>query len=158
MIKEICEVLLGSVFWTFLKFRDDLNYSKVVLVLTGENEEVDRYALIYLDDAIKRKKAKEAVIYVFDQDIREKIKNQIDSIYPIKVKKISEKIAGYIYRRYTMEKYYKNIFWTFTDKTKNNLLGRFIRETDINAEDVVCLAIYNFRCIPGRMNQNNVCS
>lgn len=158
MIKEICGVLLGSFFWNFFRLKDGLNYSKVVLVLTGENNEVDRYALMYLDDIIKRKKAKEAIVYVFDQETKEKLTRQIKSEYHVQVTRISKRIMGYIYRRYMMERFYKNIFWTFTDYTNNNLLGRFIRETDITAEDVVCLAIYNFRCIPERINQDNVCS
>lgn len=157
MLCEICDVLLGSFFWSILKLRDGLNYSKIVLVLTGDNEEVDEYALMYIDNAIQRKRAEEAIIYVFSKEIKEQVKKQIHSDYPVRVKVLPKNVVNHIYRRYLIDKFYKNIFWTYTDNAKNNLLGRFMRETDINAEDVVCLAIYNFRCIPERKNQGNVC-
>ena len=158
MLKEIHDVLAGSIYWTLLKVRDSLDYSKVVLVLTGDNEEVDYYSILYLDKVIERKNAKEAVIYVMDQNIKVLTADKLQSKYPVKIKIVSKKILNYIYRRYTIERFYKNIFWTFTDHTKNNLLGRFMKETDIDAEDVVCLAIYNFRQIPDGVIVKNVCS
>lgn len=148
MMKEINKVLAGIFFWNYLKLRDQLNYSKVVLVLTGENKDVDKYALIYLDAIIRRRNVKEAIIYALNDEAVVFAKTELHSAYPVIVKKVKPIIIECIYKRYTMEKFYKNIFWTYTYKTANNLIGRFMLETEINAEDVVCLAIYNLRQIP----------
>lgn len=158
MIKEICDVLAGSFLWTILKIKDQLDYSKVVLVLSGENKDVDKYALVYLDTVIDRKRAAKAVIYVTDDETKTFTEKNLNTRYPVKIKKLKSSTVDHIYRRYTIEKFYKNLFWTYTDKTRNNLLGRFIRETEINAEDVVCLAIYNLRQIPNGAKRKNVCS
>ena len=42
----------------------------------------------------------------------------------------------------------KNVVFTFVKTNKDNLLEHFINKTDINEEDVVCLALYNLREIP----------
>lgn len=156
MIREVCGVLKGSFLWTLLKIRDRLNYKKIVLVLSGENPEVDKYALMYLDYVLERKSAKSVVIYVMNEEMRIFAKDNIQTGYKYKIKRLSEKTIDYIYKRYVFNKFYKNIFWTYVDKTPNNLLGRFMRETDINAEDVVCLAIYNLRQIPKKVMNENV--
>lgn len=158
MVKESCKVIMGSAMWNMLKLRDGLDSSKVVLILTGDNSEVDRYALVYLDDIIERKKADSAVVYLMKDSVSQTVCDELNSKYPVNVKILKDYVAECIYRRYVLYKeFYKNIFWTFTDHTKNNLLGRFMRETSINAEDVVCLAIYNFRRIPSKVIEKNVC-
>lgn len=148
MLREICDVLKGSFIWIFLKIRDGINYNKVVLVLTGDNTEVDKYAIDYLDKAIERKHAKESLIYITNADMANDIQTVIKSKYRYSIRIVKETSLDCIYKRYCLNKFFKNIFWTYTDHTKNNLLGRFIRETDIDAKDAVCLAIYNLRNIP----------
>ena len=148
MFREIVDVIKGDLHWKKLKKSERIDYSKVVVVLTGENAEVDEYALIYLDELIRRKVAGEALILTHSEKIADKARQCNYITYPYKVKIVKEKIIYLIYKRYCIGKFFKNLFFTYTDKSKNNLLGRFIRETDINAEDVVCLAIYNLRMIP----------
>lgn len=150
MIKEICKVLAGKFYWEFYRHKLHLDTSKVVVLLSGENEEVDKYAMLYLDNIIERKRAKSAVVFVMDDTVMAEAKKCLDSKYPVKLLKIRRNIIDSIYKLYMMDRFYPNFFWTFTDYTKSNLLGRFIREEGISAEEAVCLAIYNFRRIPGK--------
>ena len=53
-----------------------------------------------------------------------------------------------LYKWYCMDGRRKNVVFTFVKTNKDNLLEHFINETDINEEDVVCLALYNLREIP----------
>ena len=131
-----------------MKIQYRINGSKIVLVLSGENELVDFYALKYLDRAIERKQAREALILTYTEQSFQMLKDYRAYTYPITIKRIKKTKIDRIYRWYRMVKFSPNIFFTFTDKTKDNLLGKFIRETDINEKDVVCLAIYNFRMVP----------
>lgn len=156
MVKQIFDVCVGDFYWIILKLKDHINYNKVVLFLTGDNIEVDKYALQYLDLVIERKQAKEAIIYILDKSMQNQI--NMNFKHKIKIKYIKRDKAELIYKRYCIDKFFKNIFWTYTHHTKNNLLGRFMVETEINAEDVVCLAIYNFRKIPKGWKTENVCS
>ena len=148
MIREIIEVVAGDVSWNLLKLRYHIDYSKVVLVLTGENADVDDYALKYLDKYIERKVAKEAVVIALDKNEREKLKSKYSFKYKTKIIVCSSKKIDRIYKRKCLNKINNNLVFTYIDKTKNNLLGKFLRETDINAKDVVCLALYNFRTNP----------
>jgi len=148
MFKDIFQIVFGSIYWTGLVVKEHITSAKVVVVLTGENVLLDKYALMYLDDLIDRKRASEAII------VEQKGKTSIIEDAKIyhrhraKYIKVSEKWINGIYRRYCLSRFCNNLFFTYTDKTKNNQLGRFIRETTINEKDVVCLAIYNLRCVP----------
>lgn len=156
MIKEIIDVLKGCVVWQKLKHKEHIDYTKIVLVLTGENKEVDYYSLVHLNDVIERKHAKTVIIITDKYEIVDEVHKFKGCKYPIKIRILKSKHIDCIYKWYSIDKFFYNIFFTYTDKTKNNLLGRFLRETDINAEDVVCLAIYNLRQIPKEVNTNNV--
>ena len=148
MVKESIDATIGSILWNFIRIRDHINYSKVVLMLTGENKEVDKKALEYLDFVIRRKYANKAIIYAPNNGIYEFANKNLKSEYEVSTKQIRLKTMDHIYKRYCLSKMFRNLFWTYIDKTDENLLGRFLRETDIDAEDVVCLAIYNLREIP----------
>lgn len=149
MIKEEMQLIAGKLTWNWIKCINKLDASKVILVLAGENEKVDFYALKYLDRAIERKMADEALIFACTDESYRQASNYKDFQYPVNIKKISEKQLELIYRYYCLYKFNKNLFFTFTDRTKDNLLGRFIRETEIDEKDTVCLAIYNFRTVYG---------
>lgn len=153
MVREAIEVIIGDFKWKLLKLRYSLNYSRVVLVLTGENEEVDHCALNYLDNYVDRKVAKEAVVVVPDEKDREEILGKYHFKHKTKVIICNSKKIERIYKRNCLSKLSKNLVFTYVDKTQNNLLGRFMRETDINAEDVVCLALYNFRLCPDEIGK-----
>lgn len=148
MLKDWLEILMGNLAWKYLKIVNGIDSTKVVLVLTGENELVDWYALKYLDRAIDRKQARKALILAYEENILQLAEGYPSFLHSVRIKRVSKRKIDLIYGWYRMVKFNKNLFFTFTDKTKDNLLGRFIRETEINEKDAVCLAIYNFRIIP----------
>jgi hypothetical protein len=92
-----------------------------------------------------RKRCDAAVIFVESEEILQFAETHLNTNKPVKIKMISKDYIASIYNWYRVVRFNKNMFFTYTDKTKDNLLGRFMRETDINEKDAVCLAIYNFR-------------
>lgn len=147
MIKESLEVILGHFLWLAIKWRYCMDYSKIALVLTGENETVDEYALSYLDHVIERKCAKEALVIVSD---RKAVKRPLirRCRYPVRTKVISDRKIKLIFKWHCLDKFYKNLIFTYVRTNQDNLLERFLNETEINEEDAVCLALYNLREIP----------
>ena len=85
MIKQCLDVTKGYLIWTAVRLRENVDYKKVVLVLTGENERVDDYALRYVDHVIERKYANEALVIAPDRETAEKV-SRYDSIHRVKVK------------------------------------------------------------------------
>ena len=53
----------GWLFWKHLKIKFGINYKKVVIVLSGENEEVDRQAIAYLHNFMLRKHVNSAIVF-----------------------------------------------------------------------------------------------
>ena len=148
MIREAIEVVIGDISWKLLKLRYGIDYSKVVLVLTNEDTDVDACALKYLDKYVERKVANEAIVIVFGNKERDDKAEKYHFKHKTKFIHCNKKTIDRIYKRNCLSKIRNNIVFTYIDKTENNLLGRFLRETDINADDVVCLAFYNLRMNP----------
>lgn len=147
MIRQSVEVIKGYFIWQMMKWKNHLDDRTVVLVLTGENEKVDRYALKYLDYVIERKSAEKALIITPKEENTQKV-FQYNYKYEIKAKAISSRNIELIYRWHCQGRFYKNLIFTYVRTNKDNLLERFLNETEINEEDVVCLALYNLRKIP----------
>lgn len=140
-------IIKGYIVWLQFRVKEHLDDKKFVLILTEENEKVDQYALKYLDYVMERKYAKEALIIVSNRESAKRV-----SRYPykhqIKIKIMPFQKIKLFYRWYCLDGRRKNVVFTFVKTNKDNLLECFINETDINEEDVVCLALYNLRKIP----------
>ena len=150
MIKQCLDVTKGYLIWSAVRLRENVDNKKVVLVLTGENDKVDDYALRYLDHVIERKYADEALVIAPDRGMAEKV-FRYDYSHRVKVKVLPMKKIALIYKWYCLDKlFFKNLIFTYIRTTSDNLLGRIMDETDIDEEDVVCLALYNLRTIPGK--------
>lgn len=147
MVRQSIEVIKGYFIWSLLKWKEHLDYKKVVLALTGENESVDDYALRYLDYVMERKSAEQALILVSDENTAKKVL-LYDYRHEVKTKIVSVKKMELIYKWHCLDRFYKNLIFTYVRTNKDNLLERFLNETEINEEDVVCLALYNLRKIP----------
>lgn len=156
MIRETVEVLKGSFCWNIIKLTEKIDDTKVVLVLTGEDTNVDNYALMYLDEVIKRKFASKAIIITFNKKVADKVISCKTISHPVKIKIMNERMIELIYKRYCLDKFNKNLFFTYIDKTQDNLLGRFMREMSVDARNVVCLALYNLRKVPEKAVATNV--
>lgn len=116
----------------------------VILMLANDNLEFDLGAVTYLKTYMKRNLKDKAHIFYFS----DKSENLLDCIADdagIAVHRIKEEEFKSLYELYSFYKFYNNIFFTYTDYPKDNLLGRILRETDISEREAVCLALYKFR-------------
>lgn len=139
------KLVKGDLLWKYLRLRYAINDTTVVLFLTGENPKIDEYALKYLGLVMERKRCNRAVIFVKNEELLCLAKEKINTTIKTDVRKITATQIMAVYNWYRVVRFDKNLFFTFTDRTKDNMLGKFIRETEINEKDAVCLAIYNFR-------------
>lgn len=147
MFKRILHILHGKKYWNWLRLRYVITYKKVVLVLTGDNEKLDYYCLKYLEHFLKRKYAKSAIIISDDEKVLKNVE-KMKFRFPIELCYLEKKRIELLYDFYSYMKFFDNIVFTYTDRPKDNLLGRILAETDVNEEDAACLALYHLRAVP----------
>ena len=147
MLRQSLMIIKGYIIWLQLRVKEHLDDKKFVLIVTEENEKVDQYALKYLDYVMERKYTKEALVIVSNQGTAKKV-SKYHYKHQIKIKIMPFQKIKLLYKWYCMDGRRKNVVFTFVKTNKDNLLEHFINETDINEEDVVCLALYNLREIP----------
>ena len=145
MINVWMKLVKGNLFWKYLRLRYAINDMTVVLFMSGDNSKIDEHSLKYLDLVMERKGCNRAVIFVENEDLLRFAKERLNSTINADVRKITTAQTMAVYNWYRVVRFNKNLFFTYTDRTKDNLLGKFMRETEINEKDAVCLAIYNFR-------------
>lgn len=147
MLKQVLQVLAGHMLWKKLKRKEHINDKKLVLVLTGENEKIDLYALKYLDQEIARKYA-DAALIISDQQKCIHMALQYSYQHEVKTKLLSQKEILLLFKWHCLDRFFKNLIFTYVRTPKDNLLERFLNETDVNEEEIVCLCLYNFRKLP----------
>lgn len=91
---------------------------------------MDYYALAHLEDFMERKYAKEAVILFSDKSVYRQIKGMHLEMSARLCRWPEEKIKT-LYDYYSFYKFSDKIVFTYTDKSKDNKLGRVLRETPI---------------------------
>lgn len=145
MFKQVLKVLKGSLFWNLFKLLNNVTYKVVVLVLTGENKKLDLYAVKYLEKFMARKGAKKAFIIsvAFEPQIIEFV-GENKNIF---MKKMNSNKIKLLYDYYSFDVFFENIVFTYVSSPEENLLDRVLKETDVNEEDAVCLALYHLRCV-----------
>ena len=145
-------MIVGWIRWKIFCFRNGIYYPTVVIVLTGDNEKLDEYALLYLEDFMKRKSAEKAFIICTDDRkkrfLEQKDRQRILEGQNVSIKILSQKKLEMFYDFYSVYKCYDNLVFTYISQPKENMLERVLKETDVNEEDAVCLALYHLRCIP----------
>lgn len=144
MIKRI---LHGWLLWKRIKIRFQINYDKIVVVLSRENAEVDRQAMLHLGDFMERKHVNKAIVFCKEQT-KEEIKKMIGEISSISVETLSDDEITLLYSYYSFTKFFDNIVFTNTCTPSDNMLGRYLEQTQVNEEDAVCLALYHLRQVP----------
>ena len=93
MFRQICHIVHGRLVWLKWKRRFRLDHRKVLLVLTGENEQIDKYALLHLKDYMRRKVADRAVILASDRKIWKQAA-AFASCFPVKAYLVKEQERG----------------------------------------------------------------
>lgn len=134
----------GRILWCKLKILNRISYNKVVICLSNDSTELDKQVLKYLPEFMKRKQVNKAIVFS-DKTIDDA--NKCISIN-VEYKSITAIEMAKLYDYYCFNKFFDNIVFTYTDSPKDNLLGRFLRETEVTEEDAACLALYHLRTIP----------
>lgn len=147
MIKKIIYVLQGFFIWDVLRLRLRIQNKKVVIILVNENKKLDYYAIMHLEDFVKRKCADEALILV-DERRSYKMVRAVNPPIPVKIYWYPKDKIERLYEYYSFYKFSDRVVFTYTDNPKDNQLGRVLRETEIDEEDAVCLGLYHLRTIP----------
>ncbi len=150
MIRIWMKLAKGNFIWKYLRVRYHIDATTVVLFLSEDNSKINEYAIKYLDDVMGRKGCKKAVIFTESEELAQLATERVSTKKAVRVAKLDVDTIMCVYDWYRVIRFNRNVFFTFTDRTKDNLLGRFLRETDIDENDAVCLAIYNFRYVLGK--------
>ncbi|WP_026496488.1 hypothetical protein [Butyrivibrio sp. WCD3002] len=141
-------MIKGWFLWKILRIKYGINYKKVVLVLSGENRALDMACIDNLPDFIGRKYARAAIIF-YPEDVYSLGDFDISPGDNVKLISLPGGDISKLYDYYCFMKFFDNIVFTFTDKPADNLLQRYLDETDINEDDAACLALYHLRYVPG---------
>ena len=149
MKKRTFRIVKGWIFWLYLKIWYKIDYRTIVLVLTGNHDEVDYYCLKYLKEFISRKYAKKGILFC-TYECYETVSELVRWNSALRVIIMNTEKMSLLYEFYSFMKFFENIVFTYTDCPTDNYLGRYLRETDITAADAVCLALYHLRCVPAR--------
>ena len=147
MKSQLVRLLQGYLLWKFLIVKHGIDYRKVVLVMSEENAEVDRQAIINLQIFMERKHAKSAIVFCRNQ-AKEEAEQMIGKSRPVSVEVLTDGEMAKLYSFYCFNKFFDNIVFTNTDTPKDNMLGKYLKETNVNEKEAVCLALYHLRCIP----------
>lgn len=145
--KRTAKYFKGWLLWHKIKKKEHIDYRTVVLVLSDSNRKIDDYSILHLNNFMKRKYAENAIVLCRKKQIKN-VCNLTKDKDNVRVISISESKMESLYFFYCFMKFFDNIVFTYTDKPADNMLGRYLRETDINEEEAVCLALYHFRYIP----------
>ncbi len=147
MFRRMLHITKGYFLWRKYRTRFQIDDRTAVLVLTGEDSNVDHYALLHLNDYVKRKVADRAVIFVMDQTSEEQAKSRPFS-FPTEVCMMEKEEELLFYDYYCFEEYFDNIAFTHVRLPEDNLLWRLLKDGKVNAEEAVCLGSYCLRRIP----------
>ena len=147
MLKELVPVLHGALVWKLFCVRFRINEQKVFLVLVNDRKRLDYYALAHLEDFMDRKYAREAVILFSDKSVSRQVKG-MHLKAPARLCLWPEETIKALYDYYSFYKFSDKIVFTYTDRPKDNKLGRVLRETPIGEEEAVCLGLYRLRRVP----------
>ena len=142
----IGHILEGWLFWQRVKIKYGINYSKALIVLSDENHELDRQVLLHLPDFAERKHVNSSIVLCKDNCLGEWV--PFADAKSVVIYTMSSTDMEKLYDYYCFIKFFDNAVFTYTDKPEDNLLGTYLRETDVNEEDAACLALYHLRSVP----------
>ena len=143
----IGHILGGWLFWQRVRMKYAINYSKALIVLSDENYELDKQVILHLSDFANRKHVDCTVVLCTESRLSE-WSQYLPKDHKVQIHTMLKADMDKLYGYYCFMKFFDNIVFTYTDKPIDNLLGKYLRETDVNEEDAACLALYHLRTIP----------
>ncbi|MGN0385619.1 MAG: hypothetical protein ACI4EX_07020 [Lachnospiraceae bacterium] len=151
-MRRVIRILHGWFYWHIFCLLNGITKKSVILILCGENFTLDKYSVEYFDLFIKRKNADTALITWTDPMTKECLNRSNLQKDKVRIKYLSEKHVKLLYDFYSFDKFFDNIVFTYTTTPEENLLGKVLKETEINERDAVCLALFHLRYVPERGN------
>lgn len=142
----IGHIIKGWFFWQSVRIKYAVNYNKAMIVLTNDNHELDKQVLLHLPDFAKRKHVNKTIVLCKQRYVAEWA--LLFSGDSVEIHAMTEPDMEKLYSFYSFMKFFDNIVFTYVDKPADNLLGIYLRETNVNEEDAACLALYHLRFIP----------
>ena len=143
----IGHIFRGWLFWQRVRIKYAINYSKALIVLSDENHELDKQVLLHLPDFTERKHV-DCAIVLCDESCVSEWTLFLSGNNSVHIHTMSKTDMEKLYDYYSFVKFFDNIVFTYTDKPEDNLLGLYLKETDVNEEDAACLALYHLRSVP----------
>ncbi len=148
MFRSVFHIFHGAFLWQILRMRFGLDNGKAVLFLTGDNQKLDYFSMVYLQNFMEQKYVDGAVLFVKDK--RESgLVRKIPLPGCVRCSWYSSRKMRILYDYYSFHKFSDKVIFTYTDLPGDNQLGRALRETKVNEEDAVCLGLYHLRRVPG---------
>lgn len=148
MFKETLHVLKGNFLWHYLKARHGIGERSALLILTGENEKVDSYAVQYLQAYVQRCKADRVYVWTGQGGLFEKARKACS--IPVRRFHMTEKQLRLLFDYYCFYRFFPNPVFTYINQPKDNQLGKLLLRGGADEEDIVCLGLYNLRIVPGK--------
>lgn len=143
----IWRIFEGWLFWQRVRLKYAINYSKSLIVLSDENHELDRQVLLHLPDFTKRKHVELAVV-LCDESRLSEWTSFMNGNNRVQIHTMSKADMEKLYGYYCFTKFFDNVVFTYTDKPADNLLGTYLRQTEVNEEDAAALALFHLRTVP----------
>ena len=146
MIPEMLHVIRGNFIWHYIKAVHGISKQSIVLVLTGENRMVDEYAIHHLQTFAARRSADKVFVWTREEEL---IKKAVETCEcPVRRLNMSDMKLQILFDYYCFDKFFPNLVFTYTNRPRDNQIGRLLSISDVNEEEIVCLGLYNLRMVP----------
>jgi len=138
MLFNFFRIFYAQLFWKIFSVKNRITKEKILLILAGENSVIDKIAKCRFQELIEKRYMKNGIIIMSqeDKDVYFENANGIDIIYltPDKIK--------LLYEYYCFYKFTNNIVFTYVMTPHDNKLQSYINGSNIDENDVVCLALF----------------
>lgn len=138
MLRDIIRIVWIYYKWICFKLFHGINKDMIVLALANENKKLDDIAVKRFSEMLDKRYATGGMILAQ----REVFDDIVCNDKRIKVIYTSSKKMEDLFSLYCFYSFTNNIVFTYVDTPKDNYLSDYIKNSDIDENDVVCLALF----------------
>lgn len=128
--------------WDIFKLSKHISNEDGILVLSGENTKIDEISIARFNEYLDKKYLSKGVVLVSRREqsriapIKKNIASHIQIIYlpPNKLKRF--------YELHCVKPFAAHIAFTFIHTPKDNMLGKYLEKSELDENDLVCLALF----------------
>ena len=137
---SILSAIQGKFVWHNLIKNNPEIQNTVIVLMPSRDEEVNKYALKYLDNLIERTRRKDAVILTIDTKIEKNIKNYSEKI--IRVISFPRKQALKLIKYVALYEFDNRLYIASLEEPYGRFGNRLEGINDITKEEIVATGIY----------------